>query len=73
MPATVSLRSGWSADSISVVTSACNSMAGHIQHDAGTVVIGTKGSWLISDPGYQQYMESSEREYTLGVNAHNSR
>ena len=71
MPATISLRSGWSADSVSVVTSACNSMAGHIQHDAGTVVIGTKGSWLISDPGYQQYMESSEREYTLGFNAHN--
>lgn len=71
MPATVSLRSGWNSESISVVTSACNSMAGHIQHDAGTVVIGTQGSWLISDPGYQQYMESSERVYTLGVSAHN--
>lgn len=71
LPATVSLRSGWSSEDISVVTSACISRANHIQQDAGTVVIGTKGSWLISDPGYQQYMESSEREYTLGVKAHN--
>lgn len=71
LPATVAIRSGWSPEDITVVTSACNSKAGHIQHDAGTVVIGTKGAWLISDPGYQQYMESSEREYTLGVKAHN--
>lgn len=71
LPATIALRSGWGADDITVIVSACNSTAGHIQNDAGTVVIGTRGSWLINDPGYQQYMESSEREFTLGLQAHN--
>jgi len=71
LPATIALRSGWASDDMTVIVSACNSSAGHIQHDAGTVVIGTQGSWLINDPGYQQYMESSEREYTLGLQAHN--
>jgi hypothetical protein len=34
-------------------------------------VIGTKGQWIISDPGYQQYMADLEREFTIGPAAHN--
>jgi hypothetical protein len=44
---------------------------GHLQADNGTMVIGTHGQWIVSDPGYQQYMNDTEREFTLGPAAHN--
>jgi hypothetical protein len=44
---------------------------GHIQYDNGTLVIGTRGSWLIADPGYQQYLPGAERDFTIGPTAHN--
>ncbi|MBN2287703.1 MAG: heparinase II/III family protein, partial [Candidatus Glassbacteria bacterium] len=65
------LRSGWESDDLAVAVSASNSRSGHIQKDNGTVVIGTRGRWLIDDPGYQQYLEGPEREFTLGRTAHN--
>ncbi|MCX6622145.1 MAG: heparinase II/III family protein, partial [Acidobacteria bacterium] len=34
-------------------------------------VIGTAGRWILADPGYQQYMDGEEREFTLGPTAHN--
>ncbi|PCJ62217.1 MAG: hypothetical protein COA79_03925 [Planctomycetota bacterium] len=71
LPATLTLRSDWSDDGIAVATSACLSSAGHIQKDAGTILIGAKEKWLIDDPGYQQYMGTSEREFTLSETAHN--
>ena len=43
----------------------------HIQNDNGTLVIGTQRRWLITDPGYEQYMQDAEREFTLGPAAHN--
>jgi len=57
--------------SVKVVASLCSSPMSHIQKDNGTVVIGHKGSWWIADPGYQQYLETSERNFTLGLHAHN--
>jgi hypothetical protein len=45
---------------------------GHVQRDNGSVVIGTRGKWLVADPGYQQYMRTREREFTLGRQAHNA-
>jgi len=45
---------------------------GHIQSDSGTLVIGTRGKWLVADPGYQQYVRGEEREFTVGAAAHNA-
>jgi hypothetical protein len=45
---------------------------GHLQSDAGHVVLGWQGRFWISDPGYQQYRPGEEREYTLGPQAHNA-
>lgn len=67
----VVLRSGWEADDLAAVVSASNATPGHIQKDNGSIVIGTRGRWLIDDPGYQQYVAGLEREFTLGPNAHN--
>ncbi len=51
---------------------ASNSKMSHIQNDNGTIVIGAAGRWPVSDPGYQQYMKKREREFTLGLTAHNA-
>lgn len=66
------LRSGYAKDDLAVVMAASSSSMGHIHHDNGSVVIGTHGRWMICDPGYQQYLDTSERVYTVGPQAHNA-
>jgi len=66
------LRSGWEADDLAVAVACSNSPMGHIQNDSGTLVIGTHGNWLVTDPGYQQYVRGDEREFTVGPAAHNA-
>jgi hypothetical protein len=66
------LRSGWSQDDLAVAVAASNSPMAHVQNDNGSVVIGTRGRWIIADPGYQQYMQDAERDFTLGPAAHNA-
>lgn len=68
----VVLRSGWEPDDLAVAMAASNSKMSHIQNDNGTIVIGARGRWPVSDPGYQQYMKKREREFTLGLTAHNA-
>jgi nitroreductase len=69
---TIVLRSGWNSDDLAVAISASNSPMGHVHRDSGSLVIGHNERWLITDAGYQQYMKTSEREFTLGVSAHNA-
>jgi hypothetical protein len=66
------LRSGWEADDVAVAVSCTNSPMGHLPNDNGTLVLGTQGKWLITDPGYQQYAKGDEREFTIGPAAHNT-
>ncbi|MDE2998939.1 MAG: heparinase II/III family protein [Gemmatimonadota bacterium] len=68
----VVLRSGWEPDDLAVAMAASNSRMGHIHNDNGSIVIGARGRWPLSDPGYQQYMKKREREFTLGLTAHNA-
>ncbi|MDE2890247.1 MAG: heparinase II/III family protein [Gemmatimonadota bacterium] len=68
----VVLRSGWEPDDLAVAMAASNSKMSHVQNDNGTIVIGARGRWPVSDPGYQQYMKKREREFTLGPTAHNA-
>lgn len=66
------LRSGWQADDLAVAVSCSRSPMGHLHHDGGSLVIGTQGRWLITDPGYQQYAKGDERQFTVGPAAHNA-
>ena len=68
----VVLRSGWESDDLAVAIAASNSKMSHIHNDNGPIVVGAGGRWPISDPGYQQYMKKREREFTLGLTAHNA-
>jgi hypothetical protein len=65
------LSSGTESTDTAVVASTPRVELGHLQSDAGSIVIGTNGRWLIDDPGYQQYLKTSEREFTMGTGAHN--
>lgn len=66
------LRSGWDSSDLAVAVSCSDSPMGHLPPDAGSLVLGTRGAWLVADPGYQQYAKGDEREFTLGPAAHNA-
>jgi len=68
----VVLRSGWRDDDAAVAIAANTSVMGHLHHDTGSLLIGTGGAWLLTDPGYQQYMPTAERTFSFGTRAHNA-
>lgn len=69
--ASVTLRSA-DAGGVAVAMSAGRADTGHLHHDAGHLVVGWAGRFWITDPGYQQYRAGSEREFTIGREAHNA-
>jgi hypothetical protein len=71
-PHAVSLRTGWAASDAAAIVSAVRNPMGHLQADAGQVVLGWQGRFWITDPGYQQYRKGEERDYTLETQAHNA-
>ncbi|MCL2646197.1 MAG: heparinase II/III-family protein [Phycisphaerales bacterium] len=71
-PYGITLRTGWSADDTAVAIGAPRGGMGHLHCDGGSILIGRGGTWLIADPGYQQYLPTREREFTLGPSAHNA-
>ena len=66
------LRTGFTRDDVAVAMGLSHSPMGHIQCDNGSLVLGTRGRWWLDDPGYQQYLQTSERQFTVGVTAHNA-
>lgn len=71
-PHAVALRTGWATGDVAAVVSAVRNPMSHLQADAGQVVLGWQGRFWLTDPGYQQYRTGEERDYTLGVQAHNA-
>lgn len=72
LPYALVMRSGWESQDLAVAMSANQSPMGHLPPDVGTLVIGTRGRWMIDDPGYQQYMQKAERLFSRGLHAHNA-
>jgi len=72
LPNALSLRTGWEDDSLLAVVGLSRGVMGHLQADSGQVILGWHGRSWITDPGYQQYRPGAEREFTLGVEAHNA-
>mgnify|MGYP006421475455 CR=1 FL=1 len=56
---------------VKVAVSWSNSQMAHMQPDHGSLVIGAGGEWLLDDPGYRQFLPTSEKTFTLGTSAHN--
>lgn len=67
----VVLRSGWAEDNVLVAVGAGGSKMSHLHKDGGQVVIGWQNRFWLTDPGYQQYRQGEERDFTMGSDAHN--
>lgn len=59
------LRTGWGADDMLMVCVANNSSQGHSHYDQNSFVLSFGGSWLLSDPGYQDYGAGYASDYSL--------
>lgn len=70
VPNAITLRTGWSGDDLLVAVGASRSAMSHLHNDGGQLILGWRNRCWITDPGYQQYRRDSEREYTVGVQAH---
>ena len=71
-PNALSLRTGWAKGDLLAVMGVSRGTMGHLHSDGGQIILGWQGRFWITDPGYQQYRPGDEREYTLGVQAHNA-
>ncbi|MCC6167135.1 MAG: heparinase II/III family protein, partial [Caldilineaceae bacterium] len=66
------LRTGWdSADLLALVGMSRSSMS-HLHNDGGHLILGWYNRFWITDPGYQQYRPGEERDFSIGVAAHNA-
>lgn len=70
-PNALTMRSGWTSDDFLVVVGATRSSLGHLHHDGGHLILGWQSRFWITDPGYQQYRQGEERDYSIGQMAHN--
>lgn len=69
-PHAVVMGTGSPKDQFFVGTSV--SPMGHIQADRDSIVLGMRKRWWVDDPGYQQYVQTTERGFTVGPTAHNT-
>ncbi len=72
LPNALSLRTGWDQGDLLAVMGLSRGKMGHLHPDGGQIILGWQGRFWITDPGYQQYRLGDERDYTLGVQAHNA-
>ncbi|MGH9163612.1 MAG: heparinase II/III domain-containing protein [Vicinamibacteraceae bacterium] len=70
-PHAVTLRTGWTSRDAAVSVSVTRNAMRHLHADGGHVILGWQNRFWITDPGYQQYRPGAERDYTLGIWAHN--
>jgi hypothetical protein len=71
-PHALSLRTGWDSGDVLAAVGLARSVMSHLHADAGQLVIGWQNRFWITDAGYQQYRPGEEREFTVGVEAHNA-
>ena len=66
------LRSGWQEGDHLLAFNSSESAKDHNHFDQNNFVLHAAGEWLITNPGYQDYVEGPRREFTLGTVGHNS-
>jgi len=71
-PHAVTLRTGWDSADILAAVGLTRGAMGHLHTDSGQIVLGWQNRFWITDPGYQQYRPGDERDFTIGVEAHNA-
>ncbi|WP_462409870.1 heparinase II/III domain-containing protein [Neobacillus sp. Marseille-QA0830] len=66
------LRSGWEKEDHFLAFVSSSSAKDHNHFDQNNFVLHVAGEWLLTNPGYQDYVEGPRREFTLGTVGHNS-
>lgn len=66
------LRSGWQEGDHLLAFNSSESAKDHNHFDQNNFILHAAGEWLITNPGYQDYVEGPRREFTLGTVGHNS-
>ncbi len=59
------LRTGWQPDDLLLAFVSNNSTMGHNHYDQNSFQIATQGTWLASDPGYQEYSQGPRHDFTV--------
>ncbi|MCZ8531965.1 heparinase II/III domain-containing protein [Psychrobacillus psychrodurans] len=67
-----SLRSGWKDHDHLLAFNSSQSAKNHNHFDQNNFILHVAGEWLISNPGYQDYVEGPRRDFTIGTIGHNS-
>ncbi len=65
-------RTGWDSNDMALIVSLSRSIMHHLHADSGSIILGWQNRFWITDPGYQQYRKGEERNFTLGIHAHNA-
>lgn len=66
------LRSGWKEDDHLLAFNSSESAKDHNHFDQNNFILHVSGEWLLTNPGYQDYVEGPRREFTIGTVGHNS-
>ncbi|SDM39178.1 Heparinase II/III-like protein [Psychrobacillus sp. OK028] len=66
------LRSGWKDHDHLLAFNSSQSAKDHNHFDQNNFILHVAGEWLISNPGYQDYVEGPRRDFTIGTIGHNS-
>lgn len=66
------LRSGWKEEDHLLAFNSSQSAKDHNHFDQNNFILHVAGDWLITNPGYQDYVEGSRRDFTIGTVGHNS-
>ncbi|QUG40668.1 heparinase II/III-family protein [Psychrobacillus sp. INOP01] len=67
-----SLRSGWKDHDHILAFNSSRSAKNHNHFDQNNFILHVAGEWLITNPGYQDYVEGPRRDFTIGTIGHNS-
>ena len=68
----ITLRSGWTSADLLALVGLSRSEMSHLHNDGGHLILGWQRRFWITDPGYQQYRPGAERDFTIGMAAHNA-
>lgn len=66
------LRTGWESSDLALIAGLSRSIMHHLHAGSGNMILGWQNRFWITDPGYQQYRKGEERNFTLGIQAHNA-
>lgn len=67
-----SLRTGWGEHDHLLCFTSSGSDNGHNHKDQNNMMLNVGGEWLLTNPGYQDYVPGPRADYTTGTVGHNS-